>query len=397
MSLMEMAMSDSSFLEAFFLAQREALTEREQSVVESRYGIVSGEPQTLEQVAQAFLLSRERIRQLVERSLRKIKHKGKRDLAQGKITGACASLLFSLEQACQPGTPGSLERMITFAQEELPFLPPQTHAFPLLVSLLFKEAEAKQVMAALMQMFAEATADQIQQTKMERYATSFTCLLPGVLWPRPVQTDSHRLAGLIDASLERTSQSETLANGGSFFSQKMKRDVLYRSVIEMQMLLRLEAAAEIVSYQEQPFLITEEAYGKVRTYCPDIFFVLKDGRGVIADITQWTHMALYRNRIRYEAIRLFCVKHGLGLLITDGKKTFKQLRQHTIPPAFQQALLAAIMQSPTQSLSWNQYQAIRDQHSASWMDFLAVVLNNRLIWSLKPFTLKNSTPLETYS
>ncbi|WP_201374466.1 sigma factor-like helix-turn-helix DNA-binding protein [Ktedonobacter robiniae] len=46
--------------------------------------MVSGEPHTLEQVAQTFSLSRERIRQVVERSLHKIKHKGKRELAQGK-------------------------------------------------------------------------------------------------------------------------------------------------------------------------------------------------------------------------------------------------------------------------------------------------------------------------
>jgi RNA polymerase primary sigma factor len=68
---MEMKVAETSFLELFSLAVEEALNDREQSFVELRYGIASGEPHTLEQVAQVFSLSRERIRQVLERSCAK--------------------------------------------------------------------------------------------------------------------------------------------------------------------------------------------------------------------------------------------------------------------------------------------------------------------------------------
>ncbi len=108
------------------------------------------------------------------------------------------------------------------------------------------------------------------------------------------------------------------------------------------------------------------------------------------EVNSWTHMALQKNLIKYETLRIFCTKNGLGLLITDGRRTFKEIRQHAIPPVFQKALLEAIAQSQTQSLSWSEYQTLRDQYAASWMDFLAVVLANRLSWSLLPFTLRKS-------
>ena len=82
-----MHVSETSFLELFSFVLGDALTEREQSFVELRYGLVSREPYTLEQVAQVFSLSRERIRQVLERSLRKIQHRGKRVTVQTSPNG----------------------------------------------------------------------------------------------------------------------------------------------------------------------------------------------------------------------------------------------------------------------------------------------------------------------
>jgi hypothetical protein len=385
---MERAMPTSSFFELFSLALIEALTEREQSFVELRYGVASGEPHTLEQVAQTFSLSRERIRQVLARCLRKIKSRGKRELRRGETTGACASLLLYIEQACQPDKPGYIERIMTFAQDCLPYLPQRTYAFPLLTSLLFNKEKAEPVMTELLTAYAEKTAEQALQVKVEKLDLVFNRLLSGTLWPPRVQRDAHHIQNLVDRHLERTVSSNGLGITGSFFSQKLSRDVHARSLLEIQMLQCLEAAEVVEYYQEQPFLVTEQAYGEERTYCPDILVLLKDGRGVLVEVNSWTHMALQKNLIKYETLRIFCIKNGLGLLITDGRRTFKEIRQHAIPPVFQKALLDAIAQSQTQSLSWSEYQALRDQHSASWMDFLAVVLANRLAWSLLPFTLR---------
>jgi len=50
------------------------LDEREQGVIAMRYGLLDGRAYTLEEVANAFQLTRERIRQIEQSSLRKLKH-----------------------------------------------------------------------------------------------------------------------------------------------------------------------------------------------------------------------------------------------------------------------------------------------------------------------------------
>jgi RNA polymerase primary sigma factor len=50
------------------------LTPREERVIKMRFGLENGRDQTLEEVAQAFALTRERIRQIEAEALRKLRH-----------------------------------------------------------------------------------------------------------------------------------------------------------------------------------------------------------------------------------------------------------------------------------------------------------------------------------
>jgi RNA polymerase primary sigma factor len=51
-----------------------ALTDREREVLELRYGLVDGKDHTLEEVGQYFNVTRERIRQIEAKALRKLRH-----------------------------------------------------------------------------------------------------------------------------------------------------------------------------------------------------------------------------------------------------------------------------------------------------------------------------------
>ena len=75
---------DENFAEYFTLAQEEALTPRQNRIVGLRYGFASGEHYTLEQIGQEFGISRERIRQILQQSLRKIRSKGRRQITKGQ-------------------------------------------------------------------------------------------------------------------------------------------------------------------------------------------------------------------------------------------------------------------------------------------------------------------------
>lgn len=50
------------------------LTEREQKVLRLRFGLDDGRPRTLEEVGKQFNVTRERIRQIEAKALRKLRH-----------------------------------------------------------------------------------------------------------------------------------------------------------------------------------------------------------------------------------------------------------------------------------------------------------------------------------
>jgi RNA polymerase sigma factor (sigma-70 family) len=52
----------------------DVLTDREKKVLALRYGLMTGEPQTLEEVGREFALTRERIRQIEAKALSKLRH-----------------------------------------------------------------------------------------------------------------------------------------------------------------------------------------------------------------------------------------------------------------------------------------------------------------------------------
>ena len=56
------------------LSSMEILTEREQMILKLRFGFDDGRPRTLEEVGKVYNVTRERIRQIEEKALRKLKH-----------------------------------------------------------------------------------------------------------------------------------------------------------------------------------------------------------------------------------------------------------------------------------------------------------------------------------
>ena len=59
------------------------LTERERKILEMRFGLVDGYSHTLEEIGDIYQVTRERIRQLEGKALRKLRHPRRSCLLQG--------------------------------------------------------------------------------------------------------------------------------------------------------------------------------------------------------------------------------------------------------------------------------------------------------------------------
>ena len=64
----------SGMLKTQIATALDQLTERERRVLELRYGLTDGQPRTLEEVGKAFGVTRERVRQIEVKALRKLRH-----------------------------------------------------------------------------------------------------------------------------------------------------------------------------------------------------------------------------------------------------------------------------------------------------------------------------------
>ena len=60
-------------------AALENLSEREAGVIRLRFGLTDGEPRTLDLIGQVYGVTRERIRQIEAKALRKLKHPSRSD------------------------------------------------------------------------------------------------------------------------------------------------------------------------------------------------------------------------------------------------------------------------------------------------------------------------------
>ncbi len=69
-----MEVASQKLLHEQLLSVIETLTPREQQVIRERYGLIDGKAKTLEEVGKEFSVTRERIRQIEAKALRKLKH-----------------------------------------------------------------------------------------------------------------------------------------------------------------------------------------------------------------------------------------------------------------------------------------------------------------------------------
>jgi DNA-binding CsgD family transcriptional regulator len=374
---------DGDFEQYFLQALAEALTERERRIVELRYGFAGEGPQTLQQIGEVIGVSRERIRQILERAHRRLRGYCRRQIRSGRTDRACAQLLLWLQSRIRTDEAGATERVVEFIETDLGYLPVRSHALPLIIALLQGRnrtgALDLEAAAAIINEHERALAKERKRAQQE---ARFEALLGHAIWPaapKPILAQDLLLQRARDVSLDGE------GHPGSFESTKLGRDVQYESHMELDFLLRLEECEEVSWYQEQPLGIPYEFEGKAHSYFPDVLLVRTDGRAVIVELKPVYQMALRQNLVKWSALKKLCAAKGWGILITDGRKTIQEVQHQDADEAFVRAVMQRLEGGP---IGWAEYRELRDCHEADWKDFLALILQQRLDWRLGPFKLE---------
>jgi hypothetical protein len=158
-------MREENTFRALFTRAQYALPADLVPVVALRYGYPDGSPHTLEEIGRELGgLTQERIRQLLYRALIIMRCTALRQIGQDETTGGCARLLLYLREVLAPDAAGASERIVAFAREEVPELPPQKYGLPLLVTLLYgRGKQAKSLLADLLQLDREVLSAEVQE------------------------------------------------------------------------------------------------------------------------------------------------------------------------------------------------------------------------------------------
>lgn len=169
---------------------------------------------------------------------------------------------------------------------------------------------------------------------------------------------------------------------GDFYSKKMNKKIQYESQLEKEILSILENANKVIFYTVQPFKIPYY-YHKERTYIPDIFCVLDDGRGVVIEVKPRFHMALDLNIQKHKALRRYCEKEGYGMLITDSRTSIQELIMYNYNNDFEKELIERLKHS---SIKWGELSKLKLKYCIGYRDIASIVLKNNLIYDIDPFT-----------
>jgi hypothetical protein len=170
----------------------------------------------------------------------------------------------------------------------------------------------------------------------------------------------------------------------------MSAELEFESGLEADFLRRLDVCPEVAGIREQPLWIDFDDHGTFSRYCPDFLVSMSNGEQFLVEVKPVWLMALHRNWSKWGAMRAFAAHHGCGMLITDGRTTFTEVRKHVPPAAFVEAVLNSLSGGP---IDWSRYHRIKQEHSPTAFDFTAMVIRHRLAWQLSPFHLRSDSTL----
>jgi hypothetical protein len=351
--------------------------ERMQHILLTRLG-VSSRAETLAEIGAELHISRERVRQVQEKALTRLCCKGRKGGGPGSVLRRSLPI-----DGATAGDTDALRQLIEIVQSQFDCETTLGLTILLRASGVLK-AEAIRATQAARSILADRRQAEKSQRQRVRIAKRANVRVNKWIemceWPTQLRTaySTSRLAS-------QRAPGSGLGHSGEFYSHKLQRNVLYESSLELDTLNVLENDASVVYYLEQPTRIPYRFDARQRTYFPDIFVALRDGRAMFVEVKPLWQMALRINQTKANAGRSFAHQHGYGWLVTDGRRTFRDLEQRDVPAEFADAIEELLLKK--RSIRWADILDLRSRTDFSSLDIAGFVVQNALRLELLPFRI----------
>ena len=146
---------ESTLSELLFSAVQDSFDGRDREIMERRFGLVADRAQTLQVIGDSIGVSRERVRQLIQRNLRRMLARGGRRTP--RVGDACAELLQYVRTTTAHDSPDRLDKVYELVVRELSHLRSYEQGFELVLYLLgYRDSARAAALAVLAARLREA-------------------------------------------------------------------------------------------------------------------------------------------------------------------------------------------------------------------------------------------------
>jgi len=184
---------------------------------------------------------------------------------------------------------------------------------------------------------------------------------------------------------QRDVSADPRYRSGVFYSDKCGRYIQYESGRELEFIKLLEISDKVRFYVEQPVKIPYKRGRRKLNYVPDFGVYLRSGEFIIVEIKELNAMLEDRVQVKMEGLMEFCSKRGFGLLLTDGKAAFDELKKIPLNRKLEKEILQALGKEPVRKDTCCE---IIKRCGATHNQLLAVILKHDLYYTAFPFRLK---------
>ncbi len=366
------------FQESFILAIEEIPVEqRYKDIVMLRYGLKDGENYLLQDIGNMYNLSRERVRQIIEKIINKIRIRSKKE-----SNYLCYIFVKQIEDFVGEKEDVIYNIGLLALKLENRLL---VHVF---CKLLFptnifrrKETDSLSVFHTLKNEMIE------KEIHNRKQINSFKKLFKDVIWQEKrtlIDFDKFK-----EISAKRNVNEFGSGISGSFLSVKNNRTIEYESNLEYLFCLGLEDIDRVRGYIHQPVKIKYTVNDESFTYFPDFLVLLNDGSAVLVEIKPRSKFALDSNLTKFKVLQRYCELKGLGYLILEKNTSISSYLSYKVDEKKEKKFLDYLSQG---DLNWTSYKEVRLELDIVYKEFIVMILNNNLKWTL-PFRLsKNNSP-----